>query len=151
MADKNNFEAICSVSEMARRLCLSRARFYQLQKMGVFPKPIRCHDIKRPFYPLDLQQKCMEVRKTGIGLNGRPIIFNASRKNNKTKIYNNHLDIKFDEFCGELVCVLNEFKLKISKDKIKKAIQEKYPNGLEQYTVTRELINDLVEYFRKLL
>ncbi len=28
-------------------------------------------------YPLELQQKCIEIRKTVIGLNGEPIVFNT--------------------------------------------------------------------------
>lgn len=147
MSDRNDFMAVCSVSEMARKLELSRARFYQLQNAGVFPKPIHEDHIKRPFYPLDLQQKCMEIRKTGIGLNGKPVIFNIPRKNNKANVCSNGLDSEFNGFCGELVGVLRKFKLKLTRGTIKKALRQIRPDGLEQYTVTRELIHDLSEYF----
>lgn len=149
MFDKNDYMAVCSVSEMARKLELSRARFYQLQNAGVFPKPIPDDHIKRPFYPLDLQQKCMEIRKTGIGLNGKPVIFNAPRKNHKANVCSNGLDSEFSGFCGELVGVLKEFKLKLTRGTIKKALRQIRPDGLEQYTVTRELIHDLSEYFKE--
>ena len=149
MSDKNDFVAVCSVSEMARRLELSRARFYQLQNADVFPKPIRDDHTKRPFYPLYLQQKCMEIRKTGIGLTGKPVIFNASRKNNRANACTNGLDSEFNGFCGELVGVLKEFKLKLTRGKIKTALQQIRPDGLEQYAVTRELIHDLSEYFKE--
>jgi len=151
MSDKNDFMAVCSVSGMARKLELSRARFYQLQNTGVFPKPISDDHTKRPFYPLELQQKCMEIRKTGIGLNGKPVIFNTPRKNNKANVCSNGLDSELNGFCGELVGVLKEFKLKLTPGKIKTALRQIRPDGLEQYTLTRELIHDLSEYFKKRL
>ncbi len=52
----NDLKAVCSVTELTKKLGLSRARFYQLQKMGVFPMPIYCTRTIRPFYPLELQQ-----------------------------------------------------------------------------------------------
>jgi hypothetical protein len=149
MSDKNDFMVVCSVSEMAKKLELSRARFYQLQNAGVFPKPIHDDHTKRPFYPLDLQQKCMETRKTGIGLNGKPVIFNAPRKNNKANVCSNGFDSEFNRFCSELVGVLKEFKLKLTRGKIKTALRQIRPDGLEQYSVTRELIHDLSEYFKE--
>ena len=42
-------KAIVTVSEMARMCGLSRARFYQLQKAGVFPAPV--YQDGRPLYP----------------------------------------------------------------------------------------------------
>ena len=58
----NNIKGICTVKEMVMKLKLSRARFYQLQKRGVFPKPDRCGRSNRPFYTPDMQQKCLEIR-----------------------------------------------------------------------------------------
>jgi DNA-binding transcriptional MerR regulator len=63
--------AIRSVTEMARKLGFSRARLYQLVETGVLPPPIRS-SMGRPYYPPDLQQKCLQIRKTGIGFNGQP-------------------------------------------------------------------------------
>ena len=54
MLSNNDFKAVCSVTELAKNLDMSRARFYQLQKLGVFPEPVYCIRTKRPFYPLVL-------------------------------------------------------------------------------------------------
>ena len=35
MLSNNELKAVCSVTDMANKLGLSRARFYQLQKVGV--------------------------------------------------------------------------------------------------------------------
>jgi hypothetical protein len=72
-------KAVVSVSEMARMVCLSRARFYQLQKAGVFPPPVYDVATRRPAYTQDLQQVCLEVRRRGCGVNGKPVLFYARR------------------------------------------------------------------------
>jgi hypothetical protein len=71
-------KAVVSVSEMARMCGLSRARFYQLQKAGVFPAPL--YQAGRPVYTEDQQQVCLEVRKKNRGINGKPILFYARRR-----------------------------------------------------------------------
>ena len=72
-------KAACSVSEMAGRCELSRARFYELVKAGVFPQP--CHDVqsRRPLYPQELQELCLRIRQTNTGFDGRYVIFNNRR------------------------------------------------------------------------
>ena len=79
MTTDTSHKSICSITELAKKLGLSRARFYQLQKTRVFPPPVYCIHTKRPFYPMYLQEKCLKIRKTGIGNNGRPIIFYSKR------------------------------------------------------------------------
>lgn len=72
-------EAVISVSEMARRLTLSRARFYELIQEGIFPSPIYCIHTRRAMYPLELQRQCLEVRESNVGVNGRYILFYRPR------------------------------------------------------------------------
>ena len=68
-----------SVSEMARMVGLSRARFYQLQKDGAFPKPSYAPETGRPFYSEDQQAACLDVRRRNCGIDGKPILFYARR------------------------------------------------------------------------
>ncbi len=70
---------VVSVSEMARMLGLSRARFYQLMKAGVFPKPEQSPETKRPFFDREKQEQCVKVRRTNQGVNGQVILFYAMR------------------------------------------------------------------------
>lgn len=65
-----------SVTEMAEICQLSRSRFYTLMEAGVFPRPALHPSSKRPMYDLQLQRKCLEIRQTGIGADGRPVLFN---------------------------------------------------------------------------
>jgi hypothetical protein len=71
-------KAVVSVSEMARMVGLSRARFYQLQKAGVFPAPT--YQEGRPVYTEEQQQVCLEVRRKNRGINGQPVLFYARRR-----------------------------------------------------------------------
>jgi hypothetical protein len=50
---------IVTVAAMARRVRLSRARFYRLMREGVIPKPSRNPKTKRPFYGQRGQRLCL--------------------------------------------------------------------------------------------
>ena len=143
MLPDNDLKAVCSVTELAKRLGLSRARFYQLQKMGVFPKPIYCTRTKRPFYPLDLQQKCIDIRKTGIGYNGHPILFNSSRQNKSGKSQN-----QSDNRYEELTDILRQMGLNVTRNKVKNAVKALYPEGLTPHPLEGMVVRDLFRYFR---
>jgi|ERR1051325_5304718 predicted DNA-binding transcriptional regulator AlpA len=71
-------KAVVTVSEMARMCGLSRARFYQLQKAGVFPAPT--YQAGRPVYTEEQQAVCLEVRRKNRGINGEPVLFYARRR-----------------------------------------------------------------------
>ncbi len=70
-------KAVVTVSEMARMVRLSRARFYELVRAGVFPAP--AYEKGRPVYTEELQQVCLEVRRRNRGVNGEPVLFYARR------------------------------------------------------------------------
>jgi len=72
-------KAIVTVTEMARMCGLSRARFCQLIKEGIFPTPSRNQATGRPFYDQDQQGECLQVRRTNLGVNGKPVIFYGLR------------------------------------------------------------------------
>lgn len=65
-----------TVSEMAELCQLSRSRFYDLLEAGVFPKPALHPSSKRPMFDRTLQETCLEIRRTGIGANGLPVLWN---------------------------------------------------------------------------
>ena len=69
--------AAVTVSEMARMVGLSRARFYELVEAGVFPPPVYCVSTRRPMYVEELQKTCLEVRRRNRGVNGKPVLFYA--------------------------------------------------------------------------
>jgi hypothetical protein len=68
-----------TVAEMAKLVGLSRARFYQLIGTA-FPFPVYAVATKRPYYPAELQQVCLEVRQTNCGIDGKPVLFHRRKK-----------------------------------------------------------------------
>ena len=67
-----------SVSEMARQCGLSRSRFYQL--MGsTFPWPVYDIATRRPFFPEEIRQLCLDIRRRNCGIDGKPVLFYARR------------------------------------------------------------------------
>jgi hypothetical protein len=75
MTDKNENKAAVSVTEMARMVGLSRQRFHQLVKAGVFPSPLYDAVTKRPYFDAELQTSCLEVRRRNCGVNNKPVLF----------------------------------------------------------------------------
>src|SRR5262245_51300237 len=70
-------KAVVTMSEMARMVGLSRARFYELVEAGVFPTPVYCVSTRRPMYVEELQAICLNVRRKNLGVNGKPVLFYA--------------------------------------------------------------------------
>ena len=69
-------KAAVSVSEMAELCEISRSRWYELVDAGVFPAPVLLLPIKRPIYDRTLIEKCLQIKQSGIGLGGTPVVFN---------------------------------------------------------------------------
>jgi len=80
LMSENNPKVVYSVSETARSVGLSRSHFYTLVRQGFFPMPVYDLRSKRPYYPAELQQVCLQVRQTGMGHNGLPALFYSPRQ-----------------------------------------------------------------------
>jgi predicted DNA-binding transcriptional regulator AlpA len=78
-------KSIISVTDMAKLVGLSRQRFNQLVKQGLFPSADRDEQSARPFYNSEKQQQCLLVRQTHTGINGKPILFYSRRRDSGTK------------------------------------------------------------------
>jgi len=127
--------AVCSVSEMARKLGLSRARFYQLVNKRVFPPPLRS-GTRRPSYPPDLQQECLTIRKTRVGFNGLPVLFNRRRVRPQSR--------SVGQYDG-LVAALMNMGLKVSADAVRQAAHALYPAGSPESQ--DEVLRNLFRHF----
>jgi hypothetical protein len=73
-------EKLMSPSQVAAAVGLSRQRFHQLVKEGVFPPPVYDIQTRRPFYTEEMQKICMAVREKNVGVNGRVVLFYAARR-----------------------------------------------------------------------
>jgi hypothetical protein len=72
-------DRLMSVSQVAAATGLSRQRFHQLMKDGVFPPPVYDIQTRRPHYTDEMLKVCVSVREKNIGINGRVVLFYARR------------------------------------------------------------------------
>ena len=72
-------KAAVSVTEMAKMVGLSRARFYQLVKKGTFPPADQDPATSRPCFLEEKQRQILEARRRNCGVDGKPILFYCRR------------------------------------------------------------------------
>lgn len=132
MSDANMTKAVVSVTEMARMVGLSRARFYQLVRSGTFPSPDTEPTTQRPFYGQEKQVTVLEVRRRNCGIDGKPILFYSRRRNIgtvKRKSPKPKVEPKGKDVTS-LVDGLNALGLTTATAaKVQQVIEELYPNG----------------------
>ena len=121
-------KSVVTVSEMADLCQLSRSRFYDLIEAGVFPKPVKHPSSKRPMYDRDMQEKCLEIRETGIGANGVPVLFNRKPKKGLPLPRRKAEEKKPDH--ADLLDALKGLGLTTTAQVVNEAVAALYPNGL---------------------
>jgi hypothetical protein len=122
-------KAAFSVSEVASLCLLSRSRFNALVRRRVFPAPVQNEASKRPFYTHELAARCLEIRRTGIGLSGI-ILFNRKPKKPGTKL--KPTTTAAPQAHHELVEAVRSLGLSVSADAVGAALAKLYPGGIEQ-------------------
>ena len=140
----SNLKPIISISDTCKLLEMSRARFYQLLYIGIFPQPLYHIRTRRPFYDIRLQQRLLEIRETGIGYNGEYILFYSPRKKDAQSVKRKNSKTT-NPIYKEYVDTLNSVGLECSVKDISKAVLKLYPDGIEgaEGVVIRELFRFL--------
>jgi len=122
-------KAAVSVSEMARMLGMSRARFYQLLNDGVFPSPRYEVSTRRPFFDEEAQNCCLEVRRRNYGVNGKPVLFYPPRSSSP-KLQPKPLKPKMTAELVELIDSLSGLGLVATSSQVEAALKECFPKGI---------------------
>ena len=136
-------KAVYSVTEVAQDLCLmSRARFYDLVRDGVMPYPVYCVRTRRPLYPADLASLCARVRETGIGIDGRFVIFYTRHQKPQPTPLPHHpkrvLPAR-DPIAAEMIETLKAMGITAREDQVAAAINERCPTGVREETFEVDL------------
>jgi len=118
-----------TVTEMAEMCQISRSRFYDLMEAGVFPKPVQHPSTKRPMYDLELQKKCLEIRQTGIGANGLPVLFNRKPKKAAQPRPQQKPEPEKRPDHAELIEALKGLGLNTSNQAVAEAVATLFPSG----------------------
>jgi len=143
-------KAFISGRELAEILNLSESRFRALVKSGVFPRPIRHGSCKRPVFDLELIEKALEIRQTGIGLHGQPVIFNRMKASRKPRQQRQPQPVANDrpiqDDHADLIEALKSLGMTATNDTVAQAMAEIYPNsteGIEPGEVIRKVFLNL--------
>lgn len=123
-------KAFISALEMAEMLDLSKSRFFALVKAGSFPKAAQLESCKRPVYDLESQQKCLDVRRTGVGANGAPVLFNRKPKSGSTSKQRRAREPVANEH-ADLIEALKALGLTANSEAVGRALTELYPTGCD--------------------
>lgn len=126
---QESVEAVVTVRRMAEMCQLSRSRFYDLVEAGVFPKPILHPSTKRPMYDRQMQEKCLEIRRTGIGANSVPVLWNRKpRRSSSVKLQRTPVVSKQEDH-AELVDSLKSLGLHPTNEIVTAALTTLFPQG----------------------
>ena len=120
----------------------SRSRFYQLQKQGVFPQPLYDIASKRPFYTRHSQERCLQIRNTGIGDNHQQILFYRRRKKRPSASTNT-----VPQGYHVLIRAFNKLRIKTTPEQLKAALKHVYPEGLPQRIDDNSVIQNLIGHW----
>lgn len=146
-------KVVVTVSEMARMVGLSRARFYQLIGTA-FPWPVYSVATHRPIYVEELQKVCLEVRRRNCGIDGKPILFYSRRSSGAPAIAKpkqkqpRPVD---DRLAGLIEGVRSLGLTSATRQQVEAAIGQLYPNGvdgLDQAEVLRAIFVRLMRQDR---
>jgi predicted DNA-binding transcriptional regulator AlpA len=133
-------KAFISALEMAEMLDLSKSRFFALVKAGSFPRAVQIESCKRPVYDQESQQKCLDIRRTGVGANGAPVLFNRKRKGVASKPRKVREPVAKEH--ADLIEALKGLGLTASSETVGRALAELYPtgnDGIDQGEVVRQV------------
>ena len=130
-APEPSAKAAITVSEMAELCLISRSRWYEMVASGVFPKPIQIPSAKRPLYDRHLQEKCLEIRATGIALSGAPVCFNRKPKKNGSHKSKAHRPApQTDPLIEPILDAVKALGLTTTPQAVTDAVAVMYPTGI---------------------
>jgi len=120
---------------MAAMVGLSRSRFYDLCRRGVFPQPIYDTRSKRPYFSADLQSQCLEIRRSGVGASGEFHLFyriapKARTGPSRPSACKRLKASNGDGQLAQLVEALGQLGLTVSANQVTSAVAELFPDGL---------------------
>lgn len=123
MAEMN----VINVRQMAAKCQFSPSRFYELIAAGIFPAPLIHPSSKRPMYVRELQDKCLEVCRTGIGVNGVPVLFN--KKPTRVRKEPPRPVAADNSVVAEVVASLKGLNINTTPRAVEEALAVRFPQG----------------------
>lgn len=135
-----------SITEMSKMVGLSRQRFNQLIKEGVFPSPSREESTGRPYFNSEQQQQCVTIRQTNTGYNGKPILFYTKRKDSGIKRKGPAEKKRNDH--SNVLSPLESLGVVVSNKELEAAMKVVFPDGAGERS-PEEVVKALFLHFRR--
>ncbi|MGE5612427.1 MAG: helix-turn-helix transcriptional regulator [Bacillota bacterium] len=142
---ESRLKAAVSVSQMARMVGLSRARFYDLVRSGTFLAPVYSLANRRPMYTAQMQEENLLVRQTGIGVNNQYVLFYERQPAAPSPTPTQRRPIR-QERSGLMESLRNLGLGNITPAQVDEALASNYPNGtagVDEVTVVRTVYRHL--------
>lgn len=133
MADNIVTKSVVSVTDMARMVGLSRARFYQLVRRGTFPASDQEAVSGRPCYCEEKQRQILEARRRNCGVDGMPVLFYARRRDagqSKAPARPARPKTAASDYAG-LIAGLGRLNVTATAAQLDPVVKELYPAGTE--------------------
>jgi hypothetical protein len=133
MSDNFVTKSVVSVTEMARMVGLSRARFYQLVKKGTFPTADQDTVSNRPCYLEEKQRQILEARRRNCGVDGKAILFYSRRRDfgqTKAAPRPTKPKVKSNQY-ADLIDLLGQAKVVVTAAQVEVVVKQEFPNGTE--------------------
>lgn len=120
-----------SVTEMARMVGLSRARFYQLVKKGTFPAADQDSVTSRPCYLEETQRQILDARRRNCGVDGKPILFYSRRRDlgQTKKVVSRPAKPPMNNQYADLIDQLAQAKVFVTAAEVEPVVKEMFPEG----------------------
>lgn len=126
----NSRPIVVSVKDMAALCGLSRQRFAQLVKAGVFPQPLYDITSHRPLYTEELQHVCLEVRRRNFGINGKAVLF-YSKRTSTAPTTQKVVKTEKSKVRPEILDGLEALGLTVSATQVAEATKMVFPTGTD--------------------
>ncbi len=75
MMNETPMKAVVTVAAHCRQLQRSRSQFYWHVRKGTFHEPLRLESNNRPYFTASMVEDNLQVRQTGVGVNGEYVLF----------------------------------------------------------------------------
>lgn len=129
--DHSMAKAAISVAEMARLVGLSVNHFRSLCKRGVFPKPqYTTTGRPRPYFDIEAQQVCLNVRQSNIGNDGAYVIFYDRKKADTPQTSPIGKKAKPSDRAEGLAKAIKQLGLVVTGQQVEDAAVVVFPQGL---------------------
>lgn len=150
----NNLPNILSITQMAKVLQMSRARFYQCLEAGYFLKPQYTENTRRPYYTAEMAEANLNAKKSNVGINGKICLFYSPRNSQIIPVLKNKdskpaQDKTHGNTYEDLIAGLTALGLSgITNSQIQAALSHCYPEG-HQNIAQGEVLKGLYLYIKR--